>query len=690
MTDSKEKKHAPPSKLLPVKVEHVQDKESYLADYFAEISMPLPTISRDAIQSVTQLESWSRILPASEQDSIAESHKPPSSEADAYDHAMIIDSLQESAQKGHPSTLTDQEMPLAEEIPGIPLESKPVFATPPPKTFRSPPGKENHLPRTVTLRSRTKSITKKSSGPRKPFNWGRPQREAIVVSDDEDEVKDAKSDNDSSTVKDLEVAASASKKMKHDAESSTDSSESPLPSQVPTLHMDVNRTETQHAPGTPPFQLLSTSIQPPEPPMTSTTSSDVPSGQNIIVTMGPPKESATVKFANRMAEKNKLENNSQASSVQSAQNSKANNPSGVSHLKAAPFKGIPERAQSPAEGTSNRLPTPNPSGKVNGRAYTRLGLIGRGGSSRVFKVVSATSVILALKRVSFEKAEQATIDGYMNEIDLLKRLMGNSRIIRYWDAEVNLSKGYLSVLMEYGEIDFAHMLLSQREQEFDIHFIGMYWRQMLEAVQVIHNEKIVHADLKPANFLLVQGSLKLIDFGIAKAIANDTTNILREGQSGTANYMAPEAIEDSPVGRKFGRAADVWSLGCILYQMVYGKTPFSDIVNIFRKLNVISSPDHRIEFPTSILSPLQPRPVTTVVDNSKGLEDPFRVQSVETCPVAGRKSETNASLSQPKIQKTIEVDLNLIQVMKGCLARLPKDRMTIPELLQHSFLHPHQ
>lgn len=95
---------------------------------------------------------------------------------------------------------------------------------------------------------------------------------------------------------------------------------------------------------------------------------------------------------------------------------------------------------------------------------------------------------------------------------------------------------------------------------------------MLEAVHVIHEEKIVHTDLKPANFVSVKGVLKLIDFGIAKAIANDTTNIHRETQVGTANYMSPEALEETTKsdGRKImrlGRASDVWSLGCILYQV---------------------------------------------------------------------------------------------------------------------------
>lgn len=79
---------------------------------------------------------------------------------------------------------------------------------------------------------------------------------------------------------------------------------------------------------------------------------------------------------------------------------------------------------------------------------------------------------------------------------------------------------------------------------------------MLEAVQAVHRENVVHTDLKPANFVLVKGRLKIIDFGIAKAVANDTVNIQRDQQVsidrdpyadglqiGTVNYMSPEAIQ---------------------------------------------------------------------------------------------------------------------------------------------------
>lgn len=231
---------------------------------------------------------------------------------------------------------------------------------------------------------------------------------------------------------------------------------------------------------------------------------------------------------------------------------------------------------------------------------------------------------------------------------------------------------------------------------------------MLEAVQVIHDEKIVHSDLKPANFLLVEGSLKLIDFGIAKAIANDTTNIHREGQLGTANYMSPEAATSNPVTgsyRKLGRASDVWSLGCILYQMVYGKTPYSDILNIFQKLSTIANPDHKIEFPATTLSPLQQRqplspPTAAEVSEAGALVHPTKVEggatnllptvtSSETGTGAspGSSEKTSQSAAAPK---TIKVDLDLVRIMKGCLERQAKDRLTIPELLEDPFLHPYR
>jgi serine/threonine-protein kinase TTK/MPS1 len=176
-------------------------------------------------------------------------------------------------------------------------------------------------------------------------------------------------------------------------------------------------------------------------------------------------------------------------------------------------------------------------------------MIGKGGSSRVFRVLNHANELYAIKRVSLDKTDSDTMNGYMNEIALLKRLEGNSRIIRLIDSELKAgpggSKGHLLLVMECGEIDLAHLLAEQMKDPLNMVWVAYYWqqvysaqsyvsllryRQMLQAVHVIHEEKIVHSDLKPANFVLVKGQLKLIDFGIANAIANDTTNIQRDHQ----------------------------------------------------------------------------------------------------------------------------------------------------------------
>lgn len=67
----------------------------------------------------------------------------------------------------------------------------------------------------------------------------------------------------------------------------------------------------------------------------------------------------------------------------------------------------------------------------------------------------------------------------------------------------------------------------------------------MQAVRDIHAQRIVHSDLKPANFLLVQGQLKLIDFGIARSIQGDTTSIKRESQVGRPLHDQPRAASCS-------------------------------------------------------------------------------------------------------------------------------------------------
>ncbi|RAL61649.1 hypothetical protein DID88_002718 [Monilinia fructigena] len=199
--------------------------------------------------------------------------------------------------------------------------------------------------------------------------------------------------------------------------------------------------------------------------------------------------------------------------------------------------------------------------RVNGKVFTRLDVIGRGGSSKVYRVMAENSKIFALKRVSLEDADESAIRGFKGEIDLLKKLGSVERVIHLYDYEMNDERGILSVLMEMGELDMNTILNVRMKSEharLDLNFVRYYWKEMLECLQAIHAYDIVHSDLKPHNFVLVQGRLKLIDFGIANAIqTEETVNVHRETQIGTPNYMSPESLMDS-------NASDAYGVGGIL------------------------------------------------------------------------------------------------------------------------------
>lgn len=194
--------------------------------------------------------------------------------------------------------------------------------------------------------------------------------------------------------------------------------------------------------------------------------------------------------------------------------------------------------------------------------------------------------------------------------------------------------------MELGEIDLNRLLSSRLQAEtarLDIPFVRFYWKEMLECVQSVHEHDIVHSDLKPANFLLVAGRLKLIDFGIANAIDIDNTvNVHRDSHVGTPNYMSPESIQDTNSAHsqerygsrekimKVGKPSDVWSLGCILYQMVYGRPPFAHISNQIHRIMAITNPSVVIEFPSLGVGAVTVPPTLKAVLRSSLCRDPSK------------------------------------------------------------------
>ncbi|KAK7204551.1 protein kinase, partial [Myxozyma melibiosi] len=274
--------------------------------------------------------------------------------------------------------------------------------------------------------------------------------------------------------------------------------------------------------------------------------------------------------------------------------------------------------------------------------YQRLELIGKGGSSKVFKVQLLNSTkVFALKKVTFDEVDEAVVKGFKGEIELLRKLSDEERVVKLVDFEI--LDGFVNMVMECGEIDLAHVLAARLNSPLDIPFVRFHTIEMLKCVEAVHRHDIVHSDLKPANFLFVKGMLKIIDFGIANAVPDYTSNVRRETQMGTPNYMAPETMVDvsSVEGKrmlKVGRPSDVWSCGCIIYQMIYGRPPYAAYSGTQRMLAILN-PKIEIQYPETGLG----------------------------------------GVSVPK---------EVITTIKGCLDRNPERRSRISEVLDGEFLKP--
>ncbi|OXB71713.1 UNVERIFIED_CONTAM: hypothetical protein H355_005885 [Colinus virginianus] len=223
--------------------------------------------------------------------------------------------------------------------------------------------------------------------------------------------------------------------------------------------------------------------------------------------------------------------------------------------------------------------------------YTKMEKLGEGKFGTVYRLQEkATGKIRAGKffRTRTAKEKQAA----RAEVELMN-LLHHPRLVQCLAAFQGLTE--LVMVMEYvagGELferivddDFEHTEPSSTQ----------YMRQILEGLQYMHGQAIVHLDLKPENIVCVSpGShwLKIIDFGLAQKLAPDVpVRVLH----GTPEFMAPEVVSFEPVGL----ATDMWSVGVICYILLSGESPFQGDSDMETLSNITAA---RWEFEEEIFS----------------------------------------------------------------------------------------
>ncbi|KAF5299190.1 hypothetical protein FQA39_LY02363 [Lamprigera yunnana] len=202
--------------------------------------------------------------------------------------------------------------------------------------------------------------------------------------------------------------------------------------------------------------------------------------------------------------------------------------------------------------------------------------IGQGRFGKVYTAVNNnTGEMMAVKEIAIQRNDKHTIRQVAEELKILEGVSHNN-LVKYFGLEVH--KDEMLIFMEFCAEGTLENLVSGTENGLPEVLIRRYTYQLLLGIAELHKHGIVHRDIKTANIFLTDdgNNLKIGDFGCATKIkANTTMPGELQGFVGTQAYMAPEVFMKTSAGGH-GRAADIWSVGCVVVEMASGKRPWAE------------------------------------------------------------------------------------------------------------------
>lgn len=206
-------------------------------------------------------------------------------------------------------------------------------------------------------------------------------------------------------------------------------------------------------------------------------------------------------------------------------------------------------------------------GKARLGRYEILEFLGVGGMASVFKARDPDSdQLYAIKLLDPTTANDNVRERFKQEFELLRKIKHKHVVALLEQVE---AQGSLFTVMEYLPGGDLKSRIRRKIKRTDA---IRYTAQIAAGLHAAHEQNILHRDLKPANILFrSDGSLALVDFGVAKALDDKEKALTREGQMvGTPYYASPEQA----TGAKVDRRCDLYALGVILYEMIEGKRPY--------------------------------------------------------------------------------------------------------------------
>lgn len=217
----------------------------------------------------------------------------------------------------------------------------------------------------------------------------------------------------------------------------------------------------------------------------------------------------------------------------------------------------------------------SPTAAIGGYAISEC--IGQGSYSTVFKAHKNRGdyEVVAIKSIKIASLSTKSKDNLINEIKILRKI-DHKNVVQMkkftWDAK------YIYLILEYcpgGNL--AEFIKSKGKlSEF---MVQHFAQQLVQGLEVLHFENVVHSDLKPANILLSippigscrNVQLKIADFGFSRKLQNNEKYTM--GIKGSPLYMAPEVLALQP----YSSRADLYSLGTILFECLFGYAPYKSL-----------------------------------------------------------------------------------------------------------------